>query len=116
MVQQESKDCLIIYIWIRTSFYKSNQVYHGTEVHAQDVGRSAPALMLDDNISDVLNTAAPSNVLKKKHLVIGYHRVREAVVAKISRFAHIKSEKPSEYFDQGAIQSSLSYTTQANSF
>ena len=49
-----------------------------------------PALMLGDNISVVLNTTVPSSVLKKKHLGIGYHRVREAVVAKALRFAHIR--------------------------
>ncbi len=51
-----------------------------------------PALMLGDNMSVVLNTTVPSSVLKKKHLGIGYHRVREAVAAKILRFAHIPSE------------------------
>ena len=52
-----------------------------------------PALMLGDNMSVVLNTTVPSSVLKKKHLGIGYHRVREAIAAKILRFAHIKSEE-----------------------
>ena len=52
-----------------------------------------PALMLGDNMSVVLNTTVPSSVLKKKHLGIGYHRVREAIAAKIMRFAHIRSEE-----------------------
>ena len=52
-----------------------------------------PALMLGDNMSVVLNTTVPSSVLKKKHLGIGYHRVREAVAAKVMRFAHIRSEE-----------------------
>ena len=52
-----------------------------------------PALMLGDNMSVVLNTAVPSSVLKKKHLGIGYHRVKEAIAAKVLRFAHIKSEE-----------------------
>ena len=51
-----------------------------------------PALMLGDNMSVVLNTTVPSSVLKKKHLGIGYHRVREAIAAKVMRFAHIPSE------------------------
>ena len=50
-----------------------------------------PALMLGDNMSIVLNTSMPSSVLKKKHCAIGYHRVREAIAAKVLRFAHIKS-------------------------
>ena len=52
-----------------------------------------PALMLGDNMSVVLNTTVPSSVLKKKHLGIGYHRVREAIAAKVLRFAHIRSEE-----------------------
>ena len=50
-----------------------------------------PALMLGDNLSVVLNTTVPSSVLKKKHLGICYHRVREAVAAKVMRFVHILS-------------------------
>jgi hypothetical protein len=41
-------------------------------------------------MSVVLNTV-PSSVLKKKHNAIGYHRVREAIAARIMRFAYIKS-------------------------
>ena len=50
-----------------------------------------PALMLGDNMSVVLNTTVPSSVLKKKHCSISYHRVREAIAAKILRFAHVDS-------------------------
>ena len=52
-----------------------------------------PALMLGDNMSVVLNTSVPSSVLKKKHCAISYHRVREAIAAKIMRFAHISSNE-----------------------
>jgi hypothetical protein len=51
------------------------------------------ALMLGDNMSVVLNTTVPTNVLKKKHSAIAYHRVREAIAARIMRFAYIKSEE-----------------------
>ena len=50
-----------------------------------------PALLLGDNMSVVLNTSVPSSVLKKKHQAICYHRVREAIAAKILRFAHVAS-------------------------
>jgi hypothetical protein len=50
-----------------------------------------PAMMLGDNMSVVLNTTIPSSMLKKKHNAIAYHRVREAIAAKIVRFAHIPS-------------------------
>jgi hypothetical protein len=49
--------------------------------------------MLGDNMSVVLNTTVPSSVLKKKHYAIAYHRVREAIPARIMRFAYIKSEE-----------------------
>jgi hypothetical protein len=52
-----------------------------------------PTLMLGDNMSVVLNTSVPSSVLKKKHNTIAYHRVREAIAAKVMRFAYVKSDK-----------------------
>jgi hypothetical protein len=41
----------------------------------------------------VLDTTVPSSVLKKKHNAIAYHRVREAIAARIMRFAYMKSEE-----------------------
>jgi hypothetical protein len=52
-----------------------------------------PTLMLGDDMSVVLNTSVPSIVLKKKHNAIAYYRVREAIAAKVMRFAYIKSEE-----------------------
>jgi len=52
-----------------------------------------PALMLGDNNSVILNTTLPSSQLKKKHNAIAYHRVREAVAAKILRFAKVHTSK-----------------------
>ena len=46
-------------------------------------------LMLGDNKSVVLNTTIPSSALKKKHNAIAYHRVREAIAARIIRFCHL---------------------------
>jgi hypothetical protein len=46
-----------------------------------------PELMLGNNMSVVLNTKVPSSVLKKKHNVIPYHRVRQPITARIMRFA-----------------------------
>jgi hypothetical protein len=43
-------------------------------------------------MSLVLNTSVPSSVLKKKHDAIVYHRVREAIAARVIRFEYIKSE------------------------
>ena len=52
-----------------------------------------PTMMLGDNMSVVLNTSVPSSVLKKKHNAIAYHRLREAIAAKVLRFAYVKSEE-----------------------
>ena len=49
-------------------------------------------LLLGDNKSVVLNTTVPSSALKKKHCAIAYHRVREAVAARIIRFCHIDTQ------------------------
>jgi hypothetical protein len=57
------------------------------------VALDGQALMLADNMSVVLNNTVPSSVLKKKKNAIAYHRVREAIVARIMRFAYIKSEE-----------------------
>jgi hypothetical protein len=40
-----------------------------------------------------LNTSVPPSVLKKKHNAIAYHHVREAIAAKVMRFAYVKSEE-----------------------
>ena len=48
-----------------------------------------PSQVLCDNNSVVLNTTLPSSTLKKKHNAIAYHRVREAVAAKIINVNHI---------------------------
>eukprot|EP00957_Ditylum_brightwellii_P105412 8036184-Ditylum_brightwellii.AAC.1 len=42
-----------------------------------------PTRILGDNCSVVLNFTIPSSLLKKKHIAISYHMVREAMVAKI---------------------------------
>ena len=51
-----------------------------------------PAQMFGDNKSVIINTTIPSSQLKKKHNAICYHRVREAIAAKIINFFHIRSE------------------------
>ena len=51
-----------------------------------------PAMMYGDNNSVVLNCTTPSSVLKKKHLSLSCHRVREACAAGILVFKCVKSE------------------------
>jgi hypothetical protein len=57
-------------------------------LRSSGVDLEGPALMLGDNISVVLNTSVSSSDLKKKHDAIAYHRVREAIAARILRFAY----------------------------
>jgi hypothetical protein len=52
------------------------------------VSLDEPALMLGDNMSVVLNSTVLLSVLKKKHNVMAYH-LREAIEARIMRFAYI---------------------------
>lgn len=50
---------------------------------------NGPTNVMCDNKSVVNNSTLPHSTLKKKHNAICYHRVREAVAAKIIRIAHI---------------------------
>jgi hypothetical protein len=45
--------------------------------------------MLIDNQSVVANVTLPSSCFKKKHNSIAYHRVREAIAAKVIVIAHV---------------------------
>jgi hypothetical protein len=57
------------------------------------VDLEGPELMLDDNMSVVLDTSIPSRFLKKKHNAIAYHHVQEDIAAKVLRFAHVRYEE-----------------------
>ena len=54
---------------------------------------SGPSVVLCDNQGVVLNTSLPSSSLKKKHNAIAYHRVREAVAAKVIKVQHINGKE-----------------------
>ena len=51
-----------------------------------------PVTILGDNNAVVLNTTIPSSQLKKKQLACAYHRVREMIACKATRFIHIPSQ------------------------
>ena len=51
-----------------------------------------PTSVLCDNESVVKNATRPESTLKKKHVAVAYHRVREAQAAGIVRIAHECSE------------------------
>ena len=48
--------------------------------------------MFGDNESVVKNSTLPQSVLKKRHNMLSYHRVREAIVAGILTFHHINGK------------------------
>ena len=51
-----------------------------------------PTNLLCDNESVVKNATRPESSLKKKHVAVAYHRVREAQAAGIVRIAHEVSD------------------------
>ena len=51
-----------------------------------------PTNVLCDYESVVKNATRPESTLKKKHVAVAYHRVREAQAAGIVRIAHERSE------------------------
>ena len=52
-----------------------------------------PSIMFTDNLAVVSSSAIPDNTLKKRHNALSYHRVREAIVAKIIKFYHIDGKE-----------------------
>ena len=52
---------------------------------------AGPTVLLMDNLEVVANTALPSNNLKRKHNVIAFYRVREAVNAGMIKVAYIRT-------------------------
>ena len=53
---------------------------------------TGPNQILCDNNSVVLNTTLPSSTSKKKNNAIAYHKLREAVAAKIINVKHISGQ------------------------
>ena len=51
-----------------------------------------PAMMLGDNESVVNSASVPYGKLHKRHVALSYHRVREAIAAKVLRFHHVKGK------------------------
>ena len=66
------------------------------QIQTQNDGKplAGPSQVPCDNKGVVLNTTLPSSTLKKKkkHNAIAYHRVREAVAAKIAKVSHIEGK------------------------
>lgn len=48
-----------------------------------------PSIIFGDNLSVVESATIPHYVLHKRHLILSYHRVREAIAAGVVRFLYI---------------------------
>jgi hypothetical protein len=93
---QASEDSGEINLWLRIGGFKvAAELVLEIRYMLRSLGVAldGPALILGENMSVVLTTTIPSSVLKKKHNVIAYHRVRKAIAERIMRFAYIKSEE-----------------------
>ena len=51
-----------------------------------------PAWMFGDNSSIITSSNIPSSKLNKRHQILSYHRVREAIASRILFFNFVKSE------------------------
>jgi len=61
-------------------------------MHCIGVPVNGPVGILCDYISVVLNTTGAGSALKKKHISIAYHMIREAIAAGIVTFRHIGTD------------------------
>ena len=52
-----------------------------------------PTYCFGDNLSMVTSSIVPSSTLKKRHNILSYHRVREAIAADIVRVIHIPGKE-----------------------
>ncbi|MGH7955201.1 MAG: Ty1/Copia family ribonuclease HI, partial [Gloeomargaritales cyanobacterium] len=52
-----------------------------------------PAWMFGDNQSVVTNSTIPHSTLNKRHNALSYHRVREAIAAKVMHFVHLDGKQ-----------------------
>jgi len=68
-------------------------VEFGYKLRMMGIPLAGPSQVLCDKKGVVLNTTLPSSTLKKKHSAIVYHRVREAVAAKIAKVSPIEGKE-----------------------
>ena len=50
------------------------------------------SVLFGDNQSMIMNTTVPGSTLKKRHLAVAYHQIREAVASGIVNIIHCRSE------------------------
>ena len=52
-----------------------------------------PSMMFGDNLAVINSASIPEDTLKKRHNALSYHRVREAIAAKVLKFHHISGKE-----------------------
>ena len=52
-----------------------------------------PSVMFGDNLAVINSASIPEDTLKKRHNALSYHRVREAIAAKLLKFHHISGKE-----------------------
>jgi hypothetical protein len=66
---------------------------HRYTLRMMGVPLDGPAWMFGDNESVVTSSTIPHSILMKRHNALAYHRVREAIAAKILFFLHISGNQ-----------------------
>ena len=67
------------------------------------------AYMFGDNKSVVMSSTIPQSILNKRHNMLSYHRVREAIAAKILEFHWCSSDQnrsdlPSKHWEHAKVK------------
>ena len=70
------------------------------------------AYMFGDNKSVVMSSTIPQSILNKSHNMLSYHRVREAIAAKIIEFhwcssSQNRSDILSKYWDNTKVKDTI---------
>jgi hypothetical protein len=69
-----------------------------------------PSYLFGDNKSVVDSASIPDFNIKKRHLALAYHRMREAIVAGIIRYHHIEGkENPADVLTKSLLHAQLWY-------
>jgi len=75
---------------LRTSLrYLGVPLVKQSKTFLSDDSRDTPSYLFGDNKSVITSATIPHSSLNKRHNALSYHKVREAVAAKILAFVHI---------------------------
>ena len=95
LVLQQTSNCGNSYIWFRVcGCQNSNRTNYGPKVYPKVLGVpiKSKSYMFGDNRSVVTSATLPHSTLSKRHNILAFHRVREAIVANIIDFHWIQSD------------------------